>query len=556
MTNSDNYDLRVSARTCRLTAGTTDDEADTGPPYRFGGIAVAAGDVLHMDDGTRVLMTAEELSKAADTQANEPLTKDHPEDDQGRPKYPPEVDETFGKVPKAGWVDDQEAVAYEATTHDETIGTGVQAGSYDVSVHPFFGVEPYDGDEADVKAVDINFADLSVVSKGDSPSATAEFGRNEALASYTASADIGAELTAVDDVEDAPADERGLVEKLARKMGIIGDHGDRRGAVWFTDQTSDGSTVTLQEARFADARWLACAHLEGDVHSDIGPGLGEAIGEGPAFEGDEVAMDVDIPLADELEEDATVYVALHYADDAGDAVEPITAADGGFFWDSAFVGVAPDAAEVTADKAQETTEAESSTDSPSGGSGNTPADGGDSDSLNMDDNTRSQYESFLTANAGFDDDSVSGMSDDVLKQTYELAAEGAGDSADNDGGSTDDDTDDKTLGEMTPAEAKEALEEQGFVTQDNFDEATAQISKSEKVDEIIANSSDYEDGDRQELMASADKIVNREHDRVTGGASQVPGMAGLTASAEPQFGSSDNGDEEDLDDYGTGVAEH
>lgn len=545
MKNTDNYDLRVSARTCRLTAGAADDEEDSGPPYRFGGIAVAAGDVLHMDDGTRVLMSAEELKKAAETQANEPLTKDHPEDDQGRPKYPPDVDETFGKVPKAGWVEEQEAVAYEATTHDETIATGVQAGSYDVSVHPFFNVEPYDGPEADVKAVDINFGDLSVVSKGDSPSATAEFGRNQALASYTAQADIGAELTAAyddrGDRDDNP-DERSLVEKLARKMGIIGDRGDRRGAVWFNDQTSDGTSVTLQEARFADARWMPCAHLEGDEYPEIGPGLGESIGEGEAFDPGEVAMDAEIPFDEELEDDSTVYVALHYASADGEKLEHITAADGGYFWDSAFVGVAPEDAEVTADEtstesSQETTGAES------------PADSGTT--LDMDDDTRSQYESFLTANAGFDEESVRGMDDDVLERTYELAAKSAGDG---DGGSTDDGTDEKTLGEMTPAEAKEALEEQGFVTQDNFDEATAQVSKSEKVDEIIANSTDYDEDDREELMASADKIVDREHERVTGDPAQVPAMAGLTASASPEFESDE--EEEDLDDYGTGVAEH
>ena len=546
MKNTDNYDLRVSARTCRLTAGVADDdEEDSGPPYRFGGIAVA-GDVLHMDDGTRVLMSAEELKKAAETQANEPLTKDHPEDDQGRPKYPPDVDETFGKVPKAGWVEEQEAVAYEATTHDETIATGVQAGSYDVSVHPFFNVEPYDGPEADVKAVDINFGDLSVVSKGDSPSATAEFGRNQALASYTAQADIGAELTAAyddrGDRDDNP-DERSLVEKLARKMGIIGDRGDRRGAVWFNDQTSDGTSVTLQEARFADARWMPCAHLEGDEYPEIGPGLGESIGEGRAFDPGEVAMDAEIPLDEDLEEDSTVYVALHYASADGEKLEHITAADGGYFWDSAFVGVAPEDAEVTADEtstesSQETMGAES------------PADSGTT--LDMDDDTRSQYESFLTANAGFDEESVRGMDDDVLERTYELAAESAGDG---DGGSTDDDgTDEKTLGEMTPAEAKEALEEQGFVTQDNFDEATAQVSKSEKVDEIIANSTDYDEDDREELMASADKIVDREHERITGDPAQVPAMAGLTASASPEFDSDE--EEEDLDDYGTGVADH
>lgn len=197
------HNLRVSARTLRASAG------DDGPPWQFGGVAVAAGDVLHMDDGTRVLFTAEELKAAAETQAGEPLTVDHPEDDNGKPQYPPPTDETVGKVAKAGWVDDVEGVAYDATTHDDTIARGVQAGTYEVSVHPTFGIEEYDGDEADVKAVDINFRDLSVVSKGDSPSNTAEYGPNQALASWTAETDFS-ELEA--STESDRTDKQGLVQ--------------------------------------------------------------------------------------------------------------------------------------------------------------------------------------------------------------------------------------------------------------------------------------------------------------------------------------------------------
>lgn len=517
------HDLRVSARTYRLTAGTNDE--DDGPPYRFGGVAVAAGDVLHMDDGTRVLMTAEELKAAAETQAGEPLTADHPEDDDGRPKYPPDHDETYGTVPKAGWVEEQEAVAYEATTHDETIATGVKAGTYDVSVHPFFEVEPYDGSEADVVAKNIKFGDLSVVSKGDSPSNTAEWGPNEALASWTASADFESEIAAVAsadvDIESVNAFRRAFedLQQRARDLGIFGSR-DHRGHIHMADQTSDGTSVRVGEASFDDAGWIACAHLEGDEY-DIGPGLGPSIGETSARDAGEIAVDVVIDLEETLEDDSMVYVALHYASEDGEKLEHITTSDGGYFYDSAFVGVAPEEAEVTADSggpdedaSAETTAAESAVETE------------DTD-----------------PNMGSNSDGTTDGQDD------------------NSGADGGDGSGNPTLGEMTPSEAAEALgdelRDQGFVTEDNADEIVAQAKeqteKEQMVDEIIAKSDDYDEDDREALVASADKVIEQEHKRVRGtSAAQMPRNAGGVTSLTAGAGSSGN---DSPDDYGTGMAE-
>jgi len=436
----DTQDLRVSARTARLTAGQDDD--DGGPPWTFGGVAVAAGDILHMDDGTRVLMTAEELKKAANTQSGEPLTVDHPADDDGRPQYPPPTDETVGKVPRAGWLDEAEAVGYEATTHDEEIADGVQGETYEVSVHPQFALGEFREDVQAYVAEDIRFHDLSVVSKGDSPSNTAEWGPNQALASFTAGTDIGSQLTAGDDVDDLPDDQRGLLQSFIRLL------------------------------RSADPD--------------------EQLGEAPNSESQSIPSSVDVD-------------------------EP---------------------------SSTETTAAESATDNGS--------------TQQMDDNTRRQYIKFLTANAGFDEESVSSMDDDVLEQTFELAAE----ATDGDGGSTDDDdddddpTDDQTLGQMTPSELGEVLQDQGFVTEDNADELLAQaqdqISKAEQVDELIAASDDYDEDDREDLMASADALVEKQHDRATGGGvSLQAGTGSLTAGAP----GTDQDVDEDLDDYGTGQAQ-
>ncbi|ELZ12493.1 hypothetical protein C478_10466 [Natrinema thermotolerans DSM 11552] len=553
MKNNDTHDLRVSARTARLTAGQDDDDE---PPWRFSGIAVAAGDILHMDDGTRVLMTAEELQKAAESQAGEPLTTDHPEDDDGRPVYPPPTEETVGKVPKAGWIEEADAVGYEATTHDRDIADGVRGGTYEVSVHPRFQVEPYDDPEADVKASNIKFLDLSVVSKGDSPSNTAEWGPNEALASFTHSTDFRDQLTAAYDDGAADDDTESLVERLARKFGIIGDRGDRRGFIRVEPQTSDGEAIRVAEAGFEDARWMACAHLEGTEYPDIGPGLSPSIGEADAVSAGELLTDQAIDLDEPLEEDADVYVALHYASEDGEMLDLITSADGGYFYDSAFVGVAPAEADVTAGTGggqkpgTQTMGAESSVD--------------DSPTTDMDDNTREQYITFLTANADFDKESLEAMDDNVLEQTYELAAEDAASNGGSDGGSNDDPDnggDGKTLGEMTPAEAKVALEEQGFVTEDNAGDLVAQAqeeaTKGQKVDEIIAHSDQYDEDDREDLMASADALVDREHDHVAGdGGMGLPGAAGITASASPAAGGAEDNSEEDPDEYGTGVAEN
>ncbi len=236
----DSHDLRVSARTARLTASTDDDD---GPPYRFGGVAVAAGDILHMDDGTPVLFTADELRKAADSQAGEPLTVDHPKDDDGRPVYPPPTEETVGTVPKAGWVDEWEAVGYEATTHDRNIAQGVQGRTYDVSVHPVFDLGDKDEATGAYLATNIRFRDLSVVSKGDSPSNTAEWGANQALASFTAETDIGARLTA-----DASASADGGGDTAQQSLISSAVSGTLRALGIDTDAVADDAgTLTAQD---------------------------------------------------------------------------------------------------------------------------------------------------------------------------------------------------------------------------------------------------------------------------------------------------------------------
>jgi len=537
---TDTHDLRVSARTAQLLA--SDDNGDNGPPWRFSGVAVAAGDILHMDDGTPVLFTEENLRAAAETQTGEPLTVDHPADEAGRPQYPPPTDETVGKVPKAGWLDNVQGVAYEASTHDENVAKGVQAGSYEVSVHPQFGLGEKDPETGAYIAEKIKFRDLSVVSKGDSPSNTVEWGPSQALASFTQSTDIGDELTAAEDADDGGI--RELVERLAERAGII-DSNDFRGGVHLPDQTTDGEAVDLEDAGFEDAPWMVTLHGPGDEYPDVGEGLGPELGSSEPYDAGDYEASVSIELDESLEEDQTLYALLRYHAD-GEVSDAIPTSDGGFYLDSAFVGVAPDGvmdgedAEATASAGNEG--AESSVDP---------------DTSTMDENTRQQYISFLTANAGFDEESVSAMDDGALKQTYELAAE--------DGGSTDDDptddpadgaTGDRAISEMTVGELGDALRDQGFVTEDEAGDLVAEAqdrqSKAEKVEEIVAKSDDYEEDDRESLMASADTLVDREHKRIRGElAAGIPGNAGQAATLTAGAG----GNSGAVDEYGTGVKE-
>jgi len=499
-----NQDLRVSARSCRLTAAAEGD--DDGPPWRFGGISVAAGDILHNQKGKRVLFTAEELMAAAESQAGEPLTKDHPEDDHGRPKYPPDVDETFGKVPKAGWVDEREGVGYEASTHDEAVAAGVQAGSYEVSVHPFYNCEPYDGPEADLKAVDITFGDLSVVSKGDSLSNTAQWGPNQALANWTETADIGSELTAAADA-DEDADTRSLIERLAERVGLI-DSNDRRGGVFVPDQTTGGESVAVADASFDDAPWLISIHAPGEEYADVGDGLGPALGMSELYEPGEYPVEERIALDDPIAEDQTLFALLRYHAD-GEVSEPIPRSDGGYYLDSAFVAVAP---EGVMDEPGEATAGAAGGDEPA-----EPGSGADTDT-----------------DMGDNDDGTNDGSNDS-------------DGGDADGGDT------TTLADMTVDELGDALRDQGFVTEDDagelVDQASAQAEKEQKVDEIVAKSDDLDEDDRESLLASADPLIDKEFKRVRGeAAASLPGHAGAAASLTASAGSA-------VDEYGTGVKE-
>jgi len=246
--------LRVPVR--YLQAADDDDFNEDDPPWRFSGIAVAPGDVLHMEDGTPVLFKQEPLRNGANSQAGEPLTADHPQNDLGRPEYPPSTDDTYGKVPKADYIEGK-GVAYEATTHDPELARGIYAGTYEVSIHPRFKAETTDDETGLLMAEDIEFLDLSVVSKGDSPSNTANWGPSQELAAWVHNTDIAAELAGTDESPGAGPDEpdpspRGFLQTVADVLGVNVDLDSDAGTETVTVDEQDGDEPAESGATDSD----------------------------------------------------------------------------------------------------------------------------------------------------------------------------------------------------------------------------------------------------------------------------------------------------------------
>lgn len=516
----------------------------TAGPWGFGGVACAAGDILRTNDGKPVLLTAEELAQAEYAKPSKKLTVDHPEYDGGSPP----VESIVGNNAMS-YSSDGEAIVYDAETHDEDIAAGVHSDSFDVSIHAGFELGEQDPETGAYIARNIVFADLSVVGVGDSESNTVEWGGRQEVAAWAHGGgleaalaegddDITADLSGMDD-DDA----KGLIRRLAERMGILPSD-DRRGRLWFDDQTSDGETVTLAEASFDGASWMVSLHADGSEFSAVADGLGPALGVSETHDPGESAHDIEIPLADGLSEDQTLFAVLRYAAD-GEASDPITTSDGGHFVDSAFVGVAPDGVEIEADSTEQSRSGES-------GRG-----AGDSSATQNTMTDRDDNIEFITANSHFDDEVLADMDDEQVEQTRDLVDEdeepGENEQDADNGTDNGSDNDGQQLGDMTVGELGDALQQQGFVTEDEMAEAAAEQGKSDMADEIIAASPDYADDDREELLASPESVVERIHKKETTiAAAPAPGVGGARSTAEASVGDTE---EHDIDDFGTGVAE-
>ncbi|MFC5970081.1 hypothetical protein ACFPYI_01935 [Halomarina salina] len=534
MTDSDTIETYVRDHPeVRETIAAADPENG---PWPIHGVAVADGDILHNNRGERILMTAENLADAQYSQAASKLTKDHP-DYEGSPP----VDDTVGNN-SMHYSSEGQAIVYDATTHDEDIAAGVNGETYGVSIHANFDKGPRDPETGAYIAENIVLHDLSVVSLGDSPSNTAQFGGRSDLAAWANEGGLEAAVAegALNDADDDD-DVEGLVRRLATRIGLI-DSNDTRGRIWFDDQTSDGETVTVKSSGFDDAPWAVSLHRSGEEFPDVGDGLGPTLGSSDPQDAGDYQSDLAVSLSDSLSGDERLFAMLRYVAE-GEVSEPITSSDGAHFVESAFVGVAPDGVEVEAEQG----------DSRAGESGRDADADGDS-MTNRDDDIE-----FITANSHFSEEMLAEMDDEEVEQTRDLVDDEDGDttgSADDTGTGQDGDDTPTQIGDMSPEELGTALREQGFVTEDDVGDiaeaANEHASDAEKADEIIAASDEYSEDDKEELVASP--FLDRIHTKATTpGAAPIPGVGGGRDTAEAAVGGSD--DEYDADDFSTGVAE-
>lgn len=158
----------------------------------------------------------------------------------------------------------------------------------------------------------------------------------------------------------------------------------------------------------------------------------------------------------------------------------------------------------------------------------------------------------ITANSNIKQESLEGMGDQCLKATHEHVV-GNADDDDNDDDQTQTQTqsgDGQTLGDMTVDELGDALRDQGFVTEDAVSEAVAnaqeKTEKEERVERIIANSSEYSGDDKETLMDTPQGVL----EDIEAGLSANSSLPGASRGAEQASANAAGGD--DLDEYGDG----
>jgi len=534
----DSNDIRVPVRYLNLRAGATDDDFDPDDgPWRFSGIAVAPGDILHMEDGTPVLITEEELRKAAPSQAGEPVTADHPMDEEtGRPQYPPSTDDTFGKIPKADYLDDR-GVGYEMVVHDEDLARGLYAGSYEVSVHPRFSADEVDPDTGALIAEDIEFLDLSVVSKGDSPSNTVNWGPSRELAAWVHDHDIASELTAAikrprtpeyDGTETSP--EWGDVEKTFEAyLDAYYDHTDA--------EQPDDPPSTVADASQELRQWIAERTLLGNPDAGTtdelivlpvvnpstnnlsAPGLVSAAQLGGQLEGvsESAATSAQNKTRRLLNEEFDRDIDL----EAGAAKQLLQKAAG-------LVGLDLDRFTVQAH--------------------DEPAESGATSTTEMDDIIDT-----LVNDHDFSEESLEAMEDDDLERLHETVVDddgGDGQEQQQNQGTDNGDNDDNVV-EVDLGDHDSLDDYISSEVEQQVEASHQQLETKEKVEEIIAHSDDFDEDDREDLMASSETVLDRLHEQATATtAAQLPGSTGRGAAL-----ASAGGANEDADQYQDVVAE-
>jgi len=156
----------------------------------------------------------------------------------------------------------------------------------------------------------------------------------------------------------------------------------------------------------------------------------------------------------------------------------------------------------------------------------------------------------ITANSNIKRESLEGMGDQCLQSTHEHVV------ANSEGGDDDDETTtdsggEDTLADMTVGELASALDEQGFVTEDDVGEAVANAQqrseKEQRVDRIVANSSEYDEDDKETLLETPAGVL----EDIEAGLSANATLPGATGAADRATANAAGGD--DPSDYSDGT---
>lgn len=311
--------------------------------------------------------------------------------------------------------------------------------------------------------------------------------------------------TVQDDDPQSENEDDGIIaaiRSLAEKAGIVGS-GDTRGYVVFEEQTSDGETVTVAQASFRDARWMTVIHVREDDE------ISEPIGSGEPQDAGEIVSDEEIELDEPLEDDATVVAMLHHVTEDGDMSDAITARDGERFMNSAFVGVAPDDADVGEQSINE------------------PAESGvDETSDNMEDKTEE-----LVNEHGFNADNLPGEDTECFDRIYEAFNEGEDDEEPE--SSTNSEVDEQNEETAANEELEELRAEVEELKAANEEKERQQ--REELIDDIVANS----DRDRDTLEAIEDTTALEVIHEETAANEQAAANFAATPGASAQSSSTD-----------------
>lgn len=145
---------------------------DDDESYTIHGVAIGEGDVTKGSSGIKKYWPADELQDAAETLEGTNLVVDHDNSSSG----------VVGRVVKAGY-EEGSGVLYEAELYDEDLADKIENGLLEVSIRGLHkDVEEMDeNDDGALVVEDIEFANLSIVPSGASPSNTLEMGASTQL---------------------------------------------------------------------------------------------------------------------------------------------------------------------------------------------------------------------------------------------------------------------------------------------------------------------------------------------------------------------------------------